>query len=128
MKKLLIVTAVLEAGTGLALMVSPPFVVWLLLATSFEMPAALIVGRLAGAALFSLGVVCWIARKEQSPAAIGLVLGVTFYNAFAAAILAYAGIGLQLSGIGLWPAVLIHAALLGWCIVSLRGKEIKPVR
>ena len=38
----------------------------------------------------------------------------TFYNAAAVAILAFAGIGFGLHGLALWPAVVLHTAMLIW--------------
>ena len=48
--KLLIVTALVETGAGLTLLLSPPLVAGLLLGVSLDEPAALVVGRIAGAA------------------------------------------------------------------------------
>ncbi len=45
--KLLIATAVAETATGLMLLVSPSLVAMSLLGTSLELPAAVIVGRIA---------------------------------------------------------------------------------
>jgi hypothetical protein len=129
MKPLLIVTAVLEAGTGLALAVLPSVVVSILLGTSLDTAAGLTVGRVAGAALLSLGVACWLARHdEQSRAATGLITGMLLYNAAVVAVLIYAGTGLGLFGLGLWPAVVVHLALLAWCIACLRIKRINLVK
>jgi hypothetical protein len=125
MKTLLIVTAVVEAATGLALLGLPSLVVSLLLGGSLDTPAALVVARVTGAALLSLGVACWLARNdEKSRAAVGVVTAMLMYNVAAVAVLAYASIGLGLSGIGLWPAVLLHAALAAWCIACLRNKRV----
>jgi hypothetical protein len=120
-KPLLIVSAVLEAVTGIALLLSPSLVASLLLGASLDAPAGLVVARIAGAALLCLGVACWLARHdERSRAATGLVTALLLYDIAAALLLAHASVGLGLSGIGIWPAVLVHAALAVWCIGCLR--------
>ena len=120
MKALLGVTAAVETATGLALLGLPLPTVALLLGVPLDMPAALVVARMTGAALLSLGAACWLARDDaQSRAATGLVAAMLLYNAAAVAILVYAGMGLTLSGIGLWPAVVLHATMAAWCISRL---------
>jgi hypothetical protein len=125
MKTLLTATAAVETATGLALLGLPSLVVSLLLGGSLETPAALVVARVTGAALLSLGTACWLARNdEKSRAAVGLVAAILLCNVAAVAVLAYAGLGAGLSGAGLWPAVLIHVALAVWCIARLRTRQM----
>src|SRR4029453_14983595 len=105
MKNLLIVTAVLETATGLALLLLPSLPVSLLFGEALDAPSALTIARLPGAALLSFAGGCWAARDEKPgrPFA-GLVVAMLLYNVAAVALLvAHAGIGLKPSGLGLWP-------------------------
>ena len=116
------VMAAVEASAGAARAIAPGTTTSLLLGTELDAPAALVVLRMAGAALFSLGIVCWNARTDgASPAGRGVLAAMLFYNAAVAALLAYAGAGVRAAGPALWPAVALHAALTVWCGVCLRG-------
>jgi hypothetical protein len=118
--KLLIVTALVETATGLILFVAPTVVVAFLLGASLDAPAALVVARMAGAALLSLGCACWLARNDpQGDAARALVAAMLIYNVAAAVVLGDAGIRSLLVGVALWPAVVLHAAMTGWCALNL---------
>jgi hypothetical protein len=120
---LLIVTAFIEAGAGLLLLIVPSVPFALLLGVDQAAPEATVVARIAGAALFSLGVACWVGRNEDAcPARKGLFLGVLIYDLAAAGILASTGWFSTRVGIALWPAVGLHAALAVWCVVCLRVK------
>jgi hypothetical protein len=120
MSRLLNVTAIIESATGLALIAVPAIVVWLLLGAEIS-GASIPLGRVAGAALLALGVACWLARDDtQSRAARGLVVAMLMYNIVATAVLGFAGIGLGLRGVALWPAVVLHAAMAVWCVACLR--------
>jgi hypothetical protein len=120
MKNLFIVTALLEALTGLALMVSPALPGLLLVGAALNTAGGLM-ARVAGAALLALALACWLARDDgRSRAARGLVAAMLLYDAAAAAVLLYASLGLKLFAIGLWPAVVLHAALALWCVACLR--------
>ena len=123
-QKLLIVTAFVETATGLMLLVSPTIVVALLLGASLDAPAALVVARMAGAALLSLGCACWLARNDGTNRSVGgLVAAMLLYNSVAVAVLANAGAG-PLVGVLTWPAVALHAALAVWCIACLRSEPV----
>jgi hypothetical protein len=85
----------------------------------------LTVSRIAGAALLSLAAACWLARQdEQSRAAAALIAAMLLYNAAVVALLAFAGVGYGLDGIGLWPSFVLHTAMAVWCLACLRGKWI----
>ena len=120
MNRLLKLTAIIEAATGLGLMAVPSVVVRLLLGSPLDTSAAAMLGRVAGAALLALGVACWLARGDTlSRATRGLVVAMLIYNLVATALLAFAGIGFQLHGVVLWPAVVLHAVMGAWCITPL---------
>jgi hypothetical protein len=128
-KLLLIVTALLEAGVGVALLAFPSATVLLLLAAPLEASAAVTLGRVAGAALLALGVANWLAQfDERSDAARGLVVAMVVYNLGAVAILGTAGILSQPVGIALWPGVAVHAAMAVWCVLCLLRTPWKKAR
>lgn len=102
LKKLLTLTAIIEAATGLALLVVPSLVGRLLLSaelTGVAVPAA----RVLGIALIALGVACWPDR----PALCGMLT----YGALVTLYLLYLGIRSKWVGPLLWPAVALHAVL-----------------
>jgi hypothetical protein len=119
MKRLLITTAVLEIGAGVALVSIPSVVVTILAGAPLTTPAAVTVARIGGAGLLALGVACWVARHDaQSGTGRALVVAMLLYNVAAAVILGDAGIRLQPVGVALWPAVALHVAMAGWCVSS----------
>ena len=119
-RKLLIVTALAETGVGLTLLLSPPLVAGVLLGVSLEAPAALVVARIAGAALLSLSCACWLARNDGPNRAVGgIVAAMLLYNSVAVAVLTNAGAGGRLVGVLMWPAVALHAVLAVWCIAAI---------
>ena len=101
MKKLLPVAAVGEALTGLALLVSPPIAVRLFFGAE-PTGVDIAVARVAGIALIALGVSCW-----PGPPLIGMLT----YSAVVTLYLAYVGFAGGLTGILLWPAVVLHVIL-----------------
>jgi len=125
MQPLLIATALIELGAGLALLGFPSAAVALLLGSPLAQPAAVALGRVAGAALLALGIANWLAHyDERSCAARGVVTAMVLYNLGAAVILGVAGIQLRPVGIALWPAVVLHVAMTAWCIACLRRKRV----
>jgi hypothetical protein len=115
-----VVTAVLEIGAGLVLLVAPAVVIRLLFDSS-EIQTGVAIGRLAGAALMSLGVACWWARHDDGSAGSrGLVGGLLIYNAAVVALVLSASFGSP--GLLLWAVVVVHGTLAVWCGWLLRGR------
>ena len=114
------VTALGEAATGLFLLVLPADVLASLLGVKESGQEALLLGRILGTALLAVGVGCWLARRDPGgPAQHGILAGVLIYDVAAAALLAYAGLVLKMTGLFLWPAVVLHTALAVWCVCIL---------
>lgn len=108
--------AVGEVATGLALLLVPSFVALLLLGEELD-GVAIPVARVAGIALIGLGVACW-----PGPPLIGMLA----YSAAVAVYLAYIGFAGGLTGVLLWPAVVLHlilTALLS-CSVTRERRDL----
>jgi hypothetical protein len=105
---LLKITALIEAVTGIALILLPNTVAGLLLSQTLSGggPA---VARLTGIALFALAVMAWASRATpgRSPALAAMMT----YNVVAAIYLAMLFVEGALVGKLLLPAVVLHAAL-----------------
>ena len=119
MKKLLTITAIIEAATGLGLLVAPTVLARLLLGGMLETPAALTIARVGGMALVTIGVACWLSRENGR----ALVAAMLLYNIVVVGLLVYAAVALALSGLGLWPAIALHVAFAFWCMACLRSKR-----
>ena len=118
---LLIVSAVIELAAGLALSIAPSAMTHLLVGVGLDLPESRLVARIAGAALLAIGLTCWVGRgRDRSRARIGLVAGLSVYNAAVVILFVWAGGVAKMRGLGLWPATLLHAILLAWCLVRLR--------
>ncbi|MBI4962408.1 MAG: hypothetical protein HY913_03960 [Desulfomonile tiedjei] len=101
MNMLLTLAAVVEATTGLALLVVPALVGRLLVGAEFT-GDSIPVARVAGIALIALGIACLPGLA---------LLGMLTYSALATAYLAYVAIRGEWAGPLLWPAVVVHAVL-----------------
>ena len=113
---LLAVMAVGEAATGLALVAAPSAVAQQLVGSPLAAPAPQAIVRLAGVALFALGVACWLAGRNEAGAGHGAILcGMLVYNLGVPAVLSQAAIVSQAQGTALWPACLFHLLIATWC-------------
>ncbi len=125
MRALLVLTALLEAATGLCLLTVPALLDLVLLGGRFEAPASIVMARIAGGALLALGVACWFASRDtQSRAAYGVVAAMLVYDITAAALLVYADAAKGAAGVALWPAVLVHTALAVWSATCLTRARV----
>jgi hypothetical protein len=102
MKKVLVFAAVVEAVTGLALLIVPSLVGQLLFGQQLT-GVAIAVARLTGIALIALGIACW----PGTP-----LFGMLAYNALVTLYLVYIGLAGEFAGVFLWPAVALHAVFL----------------
>jgi hypothetical protein len=102
MKKLLLLAAVSEAATGLAMLIVPSLVGRLLLGQDLA-GVAIPVARVLGFALIALGIACWPGRTA--------LCGMLAYSVLATPYLFYLGIRGEWVGPLLWPAVAAHAVL-----------------
>ena len=118
----LLVTALGEGVTGLALLLWPALPVGLLLGVLDAGAETLLIARVAGTALLAIGVMSGLAAQDSgSPALRALLAGILLYDAAVAVVLGYGAIGLSLAGVLLWPAVLAHLALALWCLLCIRA-------
>jgi hypothetical protein len=101
MKNALLLAAIGEAATGLALLFAPALVGELLLGQETT-GVAVVVARVTGIALIALAVACW-----PGPPLFGMLI----YSALVTLYLAYLGFAGGFGGILLWPAVIVHAVL-----------------
>jgi len=108
MKKVLTVAAVLEAVTGVALLIVPSLVGRLLFGEEFT-GIVIPVARVLGIALLALGVGCW---PGSTP-----LCGMLTYSALVTLYFLSLAIRGEWVGSLLWPVIVIHAlltALLVW--------------
>ena len=121
LKKILAFAAVVEMGTGLALMIDPRIVVELLLGPNTpveEIP----MGRFPGIAILALGLACWPSRQrvESGSSAFRAML---LYNVLIALFLVYLFKVGHLGGVLLWPAVVLHAAVALLLVWTWRNEQ-----
>ena len=123
LKELLLVTAVAEVVTGLALLGLPAIVLLALLGIQPASVETLFVSRIAGAALLAIGVASFLARSDATlPAQRGLLTSILLYNVLVALLLVYSGLVLWMTGLALWPAVVLHTLLGIWCVLTLQAE------
>ncbi|MBN8439843.1 MAG: hypothetical protein J0L95_17670 [Candidatus Accumulibacter sp.] len=114
MKNALVLAALSEAATGLALLIAPSLVARLLLGEELS-AIAIPVARVAGIALIALGIACWPG---------GALAGMMTYSVAVTVYLAYLGFTGGSTGIFLWPAVILHVILTVLLARAVHGEQI----
>lgn len=106
--RLLTVAGVVECLAGLAFFLSPGVTTALLLGAEPD-SVGVMIGRVAGVALLSLGVACWGARADAGGAArMGTLRALTLYNAGAGLLLViFAAMG-KAGGPVVWTVGVLH--------------------
>ena len=116
MKWVLILAAVSEGATGVALLIVPSLVGRLLFGVELT-GVAIPFARVAGIALVALGIACWPGPP---------VAGMLTYSAVVTLYLVYLGFAGGFAGILLWPAVAVHAILTALLSrILIKDKEMK---
>jgi hypothetical protein len=114
MKWVLVLAAVSEAVTGVAVLIAPSLVGQLLFGAELA-GVAVNMARVAGIALIGLGVACW-----PGPPRVGMLT----FGVIVALYLVYVGLAGGVAGILLWPAVVVHVILTALLIrQATSGKE-----
>ena len=101
MKKLRVLVAAAEAGTGAGLLIVPSLVGQLLLGAE-PVGIAIPIARVTGIALIALGIACW-----PGPALLGMLT----YSALVTIYFLYLGTQGTWAGPLLWPAIALHGIL-----------------
>ncbi len=106
-RTVVLVSSAIEVVTGVALIAIPAFVGRLLLGV--ELPAiGIVVARVGGLALLTLGISCWPRGVDAPRPAVRALFA---YNLVAAVGLGYLGVGAGFDGYLLWPACAVHVLL-----------------
>lgn len=117
---LLSYTAILEILTGIGLIVAPALLIHILLGAEINDPVVFTISRVGGSAILSLGVTCWLAKKDPQSAALkALISGMLLYNMAVFITLAYSVVTYKTT-IALIAALIIHFGLGMVCLFSLQ--------
>ena len=124
MSTLLGLAAILEAATGLVLMIHPALVAQLLFGDGVS-GAGMALTRVAGIALLALGVACWPGRETGGGGAPAFRAMLT-YSLLVTIYLVYLGVVEHLMGMLLWPAVAAHVVFTLLLVAAWRHNRQRP--
>lgn len=104
-RTLVVMSGLVEAATGLALIANPSFVVELLIGTAL-IDGGIAIGRVAGFGLLSLGLACW---PSEAVVTVQVISALFIYNLLAALYIGSLSVVGGFTGYLLWPACILHA-------------------
>jgi len=120
--RLLTLGGVLETLAGLGLLIDPAGGVLALLGSSMQGPGV-VIGRLGGGALLSLGIACWLARKTPTAlASVGVAWAYLAYNVVTCVTLAWASVALGGGSLPVLGASVLHGVLGAAVLGALLGR------
>src|SRR5262245_20733449 len=119
-RRLLTVAGVVEGLTGLPFFVSPRISTSLLLGAELD-AVVLMIGRVSGVALLSLGIACWGARADSGGAArMGTLQAISLYNAGAGLLLVMFAATGGARGPVVWTVGVLHLGFAAAFAASYR--------
>jgi len=119
---ILSIGGVLETAVGLGLLVAPSALASFLLRSPLAGPGV-VIARLAGGGLLSLGIACWCARETPlAPAGLGVSWAFVAYNLVACVTLARARTALASGGLPALGASALHGVLGAALLGALLGR------
>jgi hypothetical protein len=123
-KSFLLFTAIIEALTGISLIVIPSAVIYLLLGLSISGPAPTIAAMLAGIGVSCIAIICWL-LKDKDPGRSVMKM-VIFYNGAVPILMLYGVIEYGLNSPGLWLVSGFHfiQAVRGFLILRNGQKKL----
>ena len=119
LKKLFLTwSAVIEALTGLGLLIVPSTIIAVLFKTALSNPLEKILAMVAGTAVCSVALTAWLARSLAQPM-IALKM-LIFYNIIVGGVLLYGIMALGFGGIVLWGVIIFHMVMFILAIIALK--------
>jgi hypothetical protein len=114
-------TAIVEALTGLGLIMVPTIVARLLLGAELSGALAFVLAMVAGAAICSIALLSWLSRLNP-PVSVSLP-ALLFYNLAVSFTLFYASFKFGYKGIPLYGVIIFHLYQSVWCITLLKKQK-----